>query len=76
MKMVYASGTNGAFSLYAAVALMAELTGLREGLFRELAESQPNTLANIEKWCPVFQLTPSVGFLKWKKLQGPMMLMV
>ena len=52
MKMIYASSTKGAFSLYAAVALMAELTGLREELFRELAESQPNTLANIEKMVP------------------------
>ena len=52
MKMVYASSTKGAFSLYAAVALMAELTGLREELFQELAESQPNTLASIEKMVP------------------------
>ena len=52
MKMVYASSTKGAFSLYAAVALMAELTGLREELFREFAESQPNTLASIEKMVP------------------------
>ena len=30
MKMVYTSSTKGTFSLHAAVALMAELTGLRE----------------------------------------------
>ncbi|MDC1382903.1 DUF1932 domain-containing protein [Candidatus Puniceispirillum sp.] len=52
MKMVYVSSTKGAFSLYAAVALMAELTGPREDLFRELAESQPNTLASIERIVP------------------------
>ena len=52
MKMVYASSTKGTFSLHAAVALMAELTGLREELFTELSESQPNTLASIKKNLP------------------------
>jgi 3-hydroxyisobutyrate dehydrogenase-like beta-hydroxyacid dehydrogenase len=52
MKMVYASSTKGAFSLFAAVAVMAELTGLREELFQELSESQPNTLATIKRMVP------------------------
>lgn len=52
MKMVYASSTKGAFSLFAAVAVMAELTGLRDELFQELSESQPNTLASIERMVP------------------------
>ena len=52
MKMVYASSTKGAFSLFAAVAVMAELTGLRDELFQELSESQPNTLASIERMLP------------------------
>ena len=52
MKMVYASSTKGAFTLYAAVAVMAELTGLRDELFQELSESQPNTLASIERMLP------------------------
>ena len=52
MKMVYASSTKGAFSLFAAVAVMAELTGLRDELFRELSESQPNTLTTIKKMVP------------------------
>ena len=52
MKMVYASSTKGAFTLFAAVAVMAELTGLRDELFQELSESQPNTLASIERMLP------------------------
>ena len=52
MKMVYASSTKGAFSLFAAVAVMAELTGLRDELFQELSESQPNTLATIKRMVP------------------------
>ena len=52
MKMVYASSTKGAFSLFAAVAVMAELTGLRDELFQELSESQPNTLASIKRMVP------------------------
>jgi 3-hydroxyisobutyrate dehydrogenase-like beta-hydroxyacid dehydrogenase len=52
MKMVYASSTKGAFSLFAAVAVMAELTGLRDELFQELSESQPNTLDSIERMLP------------------------
>ena len=52
MKMVYASSTKGAFSLFAAVAVMAELTGLRDELFQELAESQPSTLATIKRMVP------------------------
>jgi 3-hydroxyisobutyrate dehydrogenase-like beta-hydroxyacid dehydrogenase len=52
MKMVYASSTKGAFSLFAAVAMMAELTGLRDELFQELSESQPNTLATIKRMVP------------------------
>ena len=52
MKMVYASSTKGAFSLFTAVAVMAELTGLRDELFRELSESQPNTLTTIKKMVP------------------------
>ncbi len=52
MKMVYASSTKGAFSLFAAVAVMAELSGLRDELFQELSESQPNTLATIKKMVP------------------------
>lgn len=43
MKMIYASSTKGAFSLFAAVAIMAELSGLRDELFKELAESRPAT---------------------------------
>ena len=52
MKMVYASSTKGVFSLFAAVAMMAELTGLRDELFQELSESQPNTLASIQRMLP------------------------
>ena len=52
MKMVYASSTKGAFSLFAAVAMMAELTGLRDELFQEFSESQPNTLATIKRMVP------------------------
>ena len=52
MKMVYASSTKGAFTLFAAVAVMAELTGLRDELFQELSESQPNTLATIKRMVP------------------------
>ncbi len=49
MKIVCASSIESAFLLYAAAALMLELGSFREELFRELAGSQPNTLANIEK---------------------------
>ena len=52
MKMIYASSTKGAFSLYAAVAVMAELSGLREALFAEFAESRPATLTSIETMVP------------------------
>lgn len=52
MKMVYASSTKGAFSLFAAVAVMAELTGLRDEIFTELAASQPHTMATIERMAP------------------------
>jgi 3-hydroxyisobutyrate dehydrogenase-like beta-hydroxyacid dehydrogenase len=52
MKMIYASSTKGAFSLFAAVAIMAELSGLRDELFKELAESRPATLASIETMVP------------------------
>ena len=52
MKMVYAISTKGAFSLFATVAVMAELTGLRDELFQELSESQPNTLATIKRMVP------------------------
>ena len=52
MKMVYASSTKGAFSLFAAVAVMAELTGLRDEIFAELAASQPHTMATIERMAP------------------------
>jgi 3-hydroxyisobutyrate dehydrogenase-like beta-hydroxyacid dehydrogenase len=52
MKMVYASSTKGAFSLFAAVAVMAELTGLRDEIFAELETSQPNTMATIERMAP------------------------
>jgi 3-hydroxyisobutyrate dehydrogenase-like beta-hydroxyacid dehydrogenase len=59
MKMVYASSTKGAFSLFTAVAVMAELTGLRDELFQELSESQPNTLATIKKMVPRIPLDAS-----------------
>ena len=52
MKMIYASSTKGAFSLFAAVAVMAELAGLREELFAEFSESKPATLASIETMLP------------------------
>jgi 3-hydroxyisobutyrate dehydrogenase-like beta-hydroxyacid dehydrogenase len=52
MKMIYASSTKGAFSLFAAVAVMAELAGLREELFREFSDSKPATLASIETMLP------------------------
>lgn len=52
MKMIYASSTKGAFSLYAAVAVMAELSGLRAALFAEFAESRPATLTSIETMVP------------------------
>ena len=52
MQMVFVSSTKGAFSLYAAVALMAALTGLREDMFPELGKIQPNTLASIERMVP------------------------
>ncbi len=52
MKMIYASSTKGAFSLYAAVAVMAELAGLREEVFAEFAQSKPATLSAIENMVP------------------------
>ena len=52
MKMFYAISTKGGFSLFATVAVMAELTGLRDELFQELSESQPNTLAIIKRMVP------------------------
>ena len=52
MKMVYGSSTKGAFSLFATVAVMAELTRLRDELFQEFSESQPNTLAIIKRMVP------------------------
>ena len=52
MKMVYASSTKGAFSLFATVAVMAEMTGLRDELFQEFSERQPNTLATIKRMVP------------------------
>ena len=52
MKMVYASSTKGAFSLFTAVAVMAELTGLRDEIFAELAESQPHIMATIDRMAP------------------------
>jgi len=52
MKMVYASATKGAFSLFASVAVMAELTGLRDQLFEEFAASKPDILKNIQMMVP------------------------
>jgi 3-hydroxyisobutyrate dehydrogenase-like beta-hydroxyacid dehydrogenase len=52
MKMVYASSTKGAFSLFTAVAVMAELTGLRDEIFTEFSASQPHTMTTIERMAP------------------------
>jgi len=52
MKMIYASSTKGAFTLFAAVAVMAELAGLRDEIFHEFAQSQPATMATIERMTP------------------------
>ena len=52
MKMVYASATKGAFSLFASVAVMAELTGLRDELFAEFAASKPDILKNMQMMVP------------------------
>ncbi|MBL6595437.1 MAG: NAD(P)-dependent oxidoreductase [Candidatus Puniceispirillum sp.] len=52
MKMIYASSTKGAFTLFAAVAVMAELAGLRDEIFHELEQSQPTTMATIKRMMP------------------------
>ena len=52
MKMIYASSTKGAFTLFAAVAVMAELAGLRDEIFHELEQNQPTTMATIKRMMP------------------------
>ncbi|MEK9849705.1 MAG: DUF1932 domain-containing protein [Candidatus Puniceispirillum sp.] len=52
MKMLYASSTKGAFSLLAAVAIMAELTGLRDALFAEFTDSRPAAMETIDRMVP------------------------
>jgi hypothetical protein len=50
--MIYASATKGAFSLFAAVAVMSELAGLREELFLELEDSKPDILKTMLRMVP------------------------
>ena len=52
LKMLYASATKGAFSLFATVAVMSELTGLRDELFSEFSFSKPDILNNINHMVP------------------------
>ena len=52
LKMLYAGATKGAFSLFAAVGLMAELTGLKEELFSEFEFSKPDVLKTINHMIP------------------------
>ena len=52
LKMIYASATKGAFSLFAAVAVMSELAGLREELFLELEDSKPDILKTMLRMVP------------------------
>lgn len=52
LKMLYAGATKGAFSLFAAVGLMAELTGLKEELFSEFEFSKPDVLKSINLMIP------------------------
>jgi len=52
LKMLYAGATKGAFSLFAAVGLMAELAGLKEELFSEFEFSKPDVLKSINYMIP------------------------
>ena len=52
LKMIYASATKGAFSLFAAVAVMSELAGLRQELFSELEDSKPDILKTMLRMVP------------------------
>ena len=56
LKMIYASATKGAFSLFAAVAVMSELAGLREELFLELEDSKPDILKTMLRMVPIIPI--------------------